>query len=577
MFNSYYQQELSRLKEIAGEFAKQNPAIAPMLGETASDPDVERLVESVAFLTGLIRERIDDEFPEIIHNFIRQIWPHYLRPVPSATIIAFSPLEEGVTQTVAAGAYVDSIPVDGTRCTFRTCYDVHVHPVKITGAQYREPAGNKPSIRLTLRLIGITAEQWSAESIRLYLAGGLKNAGDLYYVLSNHLNRVVIRDPKDQALGLLDKTCLRPVGVSDAEALLPYPSNSFTGYRLLQEYFFMPEKFFFLDLSGWENWTERSGITEFHVDFELKSAPDIGHFKVDSESFALFATPAVNIFPHSAVPVEVDHRKTEYVIRPAGDDPEKYQVYSIEDVSGVVKGLEKDQKFESFHSFNTSAESFMYNEKLSRSPVYDKIDFRASLAYPPGLNTWDLESLSFYILCTNANTPEALGPGDICVSTFSIPESLTFANLTSPTTAVLPPLGTNMLWRLVSLLTINSSSLSRLENLKALLKLHLMKEGSRDIKRVQANEKRIDGIRELETKNIERLVKATMMQGLEIRMKISQSHFAGPGDLYLFGVIIDHFLGLYASMNNFTKLVINETDTGEIFSWPERIGTRQII
>ena len=92
-----------------------------------------------------------------------------------------------------------------------------------------------------------------------------------------------------------------------------------------------------------------------------------------------------------------------------------------------------------------------------------------------------------------------------------------------------------------------------------------------------ANEKRIEGIKTLETKNTERLVKGSIMRGVEIKMKLNRKHFASTGDLYLFGMIIDNFLGLYASMNTFTKLIIDETETGETFTWPERIGNKQLL
>lgn len=577
MLNNYYQQELSRLREIASEFAKQNPAIAPMLGDHSTDPDVERIMESVAFLTGSVRERIDDEFPEIIHNFIRQVWPHYLRPVPSATIIAFSTGQQGETGHIPAGGYVDSIPVDGTRCKFKTCYDVDVHPVEITGVQYRESTGQRPVIGIKFQMKNITAEQWGVEKLRLYLSGGFKRGSDMLYVLSNYLHRIVISTPENQEACVLDKSHLQPVGFSDEEALLPFPSNSFTGYRLIQEYFHMPEKFFFRELSGLGKWTARSGVTEFEVNLELTSDPDIDHFKVDSDSFILSATPAVNVFPHPAAPINVDHKQTEYPIRPGGESAANYQVYSIEEVFGVVKGLGETQYFKPFHSFNGWESNFIYNEKVRKSPVHDRVDFSISLAYPPGFNTTDLQTLSVDILCTNGNLPESLGPGEVTLSTYSTPDYVRPRNLIKPTTAVLPPLGTNMLWRLVSLLTVNTTSLSGPESLKSLLKLHLMREGNRDKKLVMANENRVEGIRELETRNVQRLIKGSMMWGLEINMRISQDHFAGPGDLYLFGMIIDNFLGRFVSMNNFTKLSIKKTETGETFVWPERIGDMQII
>ncbi len=576
MFNKYFQQELSSLREIAGEFSKENPAIAPMLGDSATDPDVERLLEGVAFLTGSIRQRIDDEFPEIIHEFLRQIWPHYLRPLPSSSILGFTHGEKEKSGHVPTGAFVDTLPVDGTRCRYKTCYDVDVEPLSITGVDYQEPAGKNPVIRLGLQLLETTAENWKIEKLKFYLGGNFKKAADLYYILFNNLNRIIIRNTGDGSECVLDKSCLKPAGFSDDEVLIPYPSNSFKGYRLIQEYFHMPEKFLFVELSGWENWINRVGVTEFEIEFQLEKTPD-HFFKIDANSFVLASTPVVNTFPHPAAPVIVDHKKNDYKIRPAGDDMTKYQIYSVEKVSGFIRGIGKEQNFEAFHSFRTGDETHIYNEKIRKSPVHDAVDYSITLSYPPGFSSIDLKTLSFDIICTNGNLPELIDSGGICVPTASVPGFVKFKNLIKPTSAVLPPLGSPMLWRLVSLLTLNASSLSKPENLKSLLRLYLMKEGNRDKKRVIANEKRIEGIKFLETASIDRLVKGIMMRGLEVRLKVSMGHFAGPGDLYLFGMILDNFLGLYVTMNTFTRLVINEIDTGERFTWPERIGQTQLI
>ena len=125
MFNRYYQQELFNLKELAQEFSRAHPALAPMLSGKTSDPDVERLMEGVAFLAGMLRQKLDDEFPEIVHGLIQLIFPHYLRPIPSTTVVSFTPranLKESLT--IPSGIEIASIPVEGTSCTFRTCGDI---------------------------------------------------------------------------------------------------------------------------------------------------------------------------------------------------------------------------------------------------------------------------------------------------------------------------------------------------------------------------------------------------------------------------------------------------------------------
>src|SRR5690606_41659005 len=60
------------------------PALAPRLTGPSPDPDVERVLEGVAFLTGRIRQKIDDDFPEFIQGLTQLIFPHYLRPLPRA-------------------------------------------------------------------------------------------------------------------------------------------------------------------------------------------------------------------------------------------------------------------------------------------------------------------------------------------------------------------------------------------------------------------------------------------------------------------------------------------------------------
>ena len=73
MLNTYYQDELDYLRELGREFARDNPEIAHALGAPGSDPDVERLLEGVAFLTGRIRQKLDDSkitFPQMFGTLL---------------------------------------------------------------------------------------------------------------------------------------------------------------------------------------------------------------------------------------------------------------------------------------------------------------------------------------------------------------------------------------------------------------------------------------------------------------------------------------------------------------------------
>lgn len=576
MLNKYYLQELQRLREIATEFAKENPAIAPMLEEPSADPDVERLLEGVAFLTGAVRQKLDDELPEVIHDLLRQIWPQYLRPLPSATLITFSP-EEKLSQSyrVPSGIYMDSVPVDGTACRFKTCSDVELHPLSIRDVSYEEPSGKNPLIRVSFRLHGYQVSHFRPTRFSLHLGGNYTEAADLYLRLARGLKEIRIRAHGDETDCILGPEHLKPMGFSKQEALLPWPSNAFDGYRLIQEYFLMPEKFLFVELTGWDRWATRTDTRDFHVEFVLNNRGTLLS-KPTMKSFVLATVPAVNLFPHPAAPIIADHRKTDYPVRPGGEDISKYQVYAIEHVTGAVHGLGNAIEFKPFHSFSANDSAYVYHENLKKNPVRDAMDFSVSIAYPPGKGIPQLKNLSFDILCTNGFLPEALGEGDIRIPTSSTPESISFRNIRKPTVAALPPLGSDSLWRLTSLMTLNHLSLSRPENLKALLSLFLM-EGYRDRKNNLINERRIKGIRDLKTSPADRLVKGSMVRGLDIVVVVSQSHFAGLGDVYLFGSMLNRFMAMYASINTFTRLTINDTDSGESWTWPECMGDQPLI
>ncbi len=86
-----FQLELSRLRELAAGFADANPALAPLLNGSMTDPDVERLLDAVAFHNDLLERKLRVDFPKLIHQLADIILPHYLRPIPATTVIGFTP------------------------------------------------------------------------------------------------------------------------------------------------------------------------------------------------------------------------------------------------------------------------------------------------------------------------------------------------------------------------------------------------------------------------------------------------------------------------------------------------------
>lgn len=577
MFKRYFLDELSRLKELGAEFGEAYPALAPLLGGPSADPDVERLLEGVAFQTAMLRQKLDDDFPEIIHDLMHLVMPHYLRPIPAATLVAFTPAPSlRQTVTIPRGTRLLSVPVDGTRCGFSTTCDVEVHPLELEDVCLINPPGRSARIILSMSLNGIPLSQWRPGSLRIHIAGDHSSASDLYLLLSRRARQIVLSPAEGGRPATLPAACLQPAGFSESEAMIPYPSHAFPGFRLLQEYFTFPGKFLCFVISGWERWPDRGDGRRFSIEIELDDVTP-GAARVTRDNFALFAVPAVNIFNHDADPIAMDNRRDRYLVRPSGEDPSHFQVFSVDSVAGFMRGtaLRRDYKpFELFGSGDQDAPA--YHTSLQKSPVRAGYDVYLTVSYPQGRVPPSGETLTIGLTCTNGALPERLRIGDVSMQTSETPANVSFRNITNVTPAILPPLEPGLPWRLTSHLALNYLTLSDAANLRSLLELYLFPD-NRQSAAVVANRRRIAGIEVVSERPCDRLVNGVMMRGREVSIRLRGDHFAGPGDIYLFGCVLDRFLGICASINTFTRLSIIETQKGESFQWTPRLGDQLLL
>jgi type VI secretion system protein ImpG len=577
MLNRYYLQELAALRDLGKEFSEANPAIASMLSGPTADPDVERLLEGVAFLTAMVREKLDDDFPEIVHDLVQLIWPHYLRPIPASSIVAFTPkpsLKQALN--IKAGVQLASVPIASTTCLFKTCYDVQVQPLVLLQASYMERPGKQAAIVLQFELKGIPLKNWQIQHLRLHLAGDYPDAADRYYLLRRYLSRIVLKEQGSDRTFTLPPDHLKPVGLSADSGSIPYPGNSFPGYRLLQEYLNLPNNFLFLDVTGWEKWSQRGEGNTFELSFELDNFP-FSPPRIRKQDFVLFATPVINLFSHEADPIRLDHKRTEYRVTPSGGNVDHFQIYSVNRVVGYLQGSAAAREYQHFDHFNRDLVSGpVYNVTQKQSPARRKTDIYLSVAYPPQAGAPLTETLSIGITCTNGTLPENVRVGDITLSTSSTPELVEFTNITPPSAEILPPLGSNLLWRLLAHLSLNSISLASTKNFKSLLGLYLFPD-NQDRSALVANQKRIAGLESIDSKGADRLVSGMMLRGREITCKARYDYFASQGDLFLFGSVLNEFFAVYASLNSFTHFILKETLSGDSITWPAKIGERPLI
>ncbi|GJC07454.1 type VI secretion system baseplate subunit TssF [Aeromonas hydrophila] len=583
----YFRDELAFLRLQGREFADAYPELTRFLSEQNTDPDVERLLEGFAFLTGNLRAKIEDEFPELTHGLLNMLWPNYLRPVPSMTIMQFSVIPGAIAQPalVRQGCQLDSLPLDEVTCHFQTCHDTWVYPADIR--HIAAQSGNDLStISLDIALHApLPLSELQLDKLRFFLGGDSYTAYELYFWLSNQLSHIELEiDGKRFRQGA---KALKSVGFERDDALLPYPNNVYSGYRILQEYFCFPESFLFFELSGGEWPKQPLPVSEFKVHFCF-DRPLPAELKIRPDSFMLNCVPAINLFQHDSEPVNLNGRQAEYPLKASYRHADSFEIFSVDQVEGWVEGnLGRSrgtpriyQPFESFqHQIERAKQRLALYYRVRVKEAVSGDGFEHSLSFVRGDETTTVEldeSISVTLTCTNRSRAARLKVGSVCVPTGSSPSFATFRNLIRPTRPLRPALDGSLHWTLISNLSLNYVSLLRRDALVQVLRTYDF-PALHDKQAEQASRKRLAGIEEIETKPVDRLVRGMPVRGLKSVLSIRQSAFGSEGELYLFSTVLAHFFSLYASVNAFHLLEVVNLDNKERYQWPVQIGQHSLM
>lgn len=579
MVDRYYEEELRYLTEAAKEFARAHPEEARLLdieSLTDRDPYVERLFEGFAFLAGRIREKLDDEFPELARSLFETLWPHYLRPIPSLAILEFRP-RAGLlqkSQKVPAGTPVLSNPIgrDRLRCRFKTCYPVTLHPIYLRQVLPDRTPSGKPAIRMKFSIeSGVEPSQLELSELRFFLHADPAAAFQLHLSLTHQLESVLVL-PSGTRLG--GKESIRPAGFSDEEGILPTGRSTHPAYRLLQEYFAFREKFLFVTLSGLEKLELAKGTQEFELQLILEKALPEG-LRFSEDNFRLYCAPVINLFDHDAEPLRVDHSRLAYRVIPSVKSLEGFEIYSIETISGIEFGTGRLHNYRSFHEFqfegdspSSGKRSFDWSSDFGPSERWETM---LSLHGVP-LNTDQPqpENLSIGTKATNGKLPRDLGEGDISTPTDESPSMATFANLTKPTLPLYPPRREFFLWRLLSHMVHSHLSLSDSRAVRQVLELY-------DWSQQEANRRRIEGIRDIKVTPRDWLLRGAVVRGVAIAVELDEGHFAGRGDAHIFGLVLREFFRRYVTLNSVVELTILLLPSLETYHWPPQEGTQALL
>jgi type VI secretion system protein ImpG len=603
----YYNRELSYVRRLAAQFAEAHPKIAARLRlgpDSSEDPHVERLLQAFAYLTARIRHKVDDELPELTQTLLGILYPHYEAPIPSMAIVQLD-LDPGQNEataghTVARHTMLETEPIQGEPCRFRTCYSVTLHPIAVQAAALTRPPFRAPDtpwskkaatvLRLTLtcRAKALRFADLDLGSLRFYLNGQAQHVFRIYELLLNHGLGVALGNAAtDHGAMVMAVDQLRQVGFERDEGLLPYPARSFLGYRLLSEFFAFPQKFLFFELAG----LDRRALARIGNQLEVfvylgRADPDLEQ-NVDAGTFRLGCTPVVNLYRQRAEPIQLTHTAFEYRVVPDARWPLAHEVYSIDRVvasSPDAAQVEYRPFFSVKHALEArDSDTFWHATRRPAEPTEGPVDHGTEVF----LSLVDLDfnpsapadwTLDVETTCLNRDLPHQLPFGsDQPRLQFSEGGALIsgITCLTPPTRTFRPALQRGTLWRLISHLSLGHLSLvdgsEQADALREILKLY-------DFADSAETQALIAGVLSVRSRRVVGRVggdlAAGFCRGLEVTIQFDEEKFTGSG-LFVFASVLERFLGLYCSINSFSRLVaVTKKREGVYHRWPPRTGEK---
>jgi len=618
----HYESELSYLREMGAEFAQSYPKIAGRLGIDGlevQDPYVERLMEGAAFLAARVQLELDLQYPAFTSHLLEVVYPHFLAPIPSMMIAALAPdfdnpaLKDGFS--IPRGAAIRSVLPEGqqTACQFRTAHEVVLWPIRIAEAEYIDGRGAlvaagvavDPQARAAIRLrlahaTGGAIRDLPLDRLTVFLGGKGPQGWALHEWLCTGTTALVARSTDRRADWTMRLTegALKATGFERDQALLPTPEPSFDGYRLLQEYFAMPDRFHFVDLSGLGPGLSRAEGAEVDVYILLQQGHPELAAHVTPDAFVLNATPAVNLFEKRCDRVPIRTRESAFHVVVDRTAPLDFEVHSIGKVTGISSAGEESTVFHPFYSatdltaagqrqpayFSISRRMRQRTEKERLNgarTTYLGSETYISLVDPEHAPfSSSIAQLDMSALVSNRDLPLILATG--MAGQFYLADGGPVLGISVPVSPTRPRPSLaqgDAAWRLIGHLSLNYLSLmdtpggTGAEALRELVGLYAP-PGDRTY------DKQIDGIVSVSSRPIVRRivdsVLTTAVRGLEITVTMDESRFEGTG-IYVLGSVLERFFRKYVTLNSFTEMVLVSQQRREIARWRPMKGLGRML
>lgn len=580
-FLSYFDGEMRYLNEAAREFAEQFPDAGRALGldggPAPRDESVERLFQGFALMMARLRQKIDDDIPELTEPLLGHLLPVVNRTLPSTAVVELTPAAPALhvrEEVLPEGSELLTQPLgnDRQRCPYRTTRPLTVHPFTLDNVQlFTQPQGQQ-ALRLRFMLPALSEirpADW--QNLSLYLHGDRVLQSALYLALSRQVKQVQVRFwQQSTALTTIEAQFVPRWQAEQDPSLWPESdSPALCGeVRPWLEYFTGPERYFFMQLRGLERLAFPAGTTSFDLEVTLSQRWPYD-LPVPPTALRMHCVPVINLFRLLAQPLTVEPAIAEYRLRPHRLNDGHTEIYAVDKVAQVTED-QTEFPYVPYSHFRQKGGMLKYDDQWPERYYHTRVQHG-----PAGLNDTVLMlggrtheqqaglKMRLNLTCTNGAYPRralqrAVFDGQMALGNLE----LACTTRTAPGMPHYPPTTALYQWQLMSLL--HPQAIAGLMETEALHQaLSLL-----DWTELPDNARRIAGIQQVDYAQSHHPGEG--WHGVAIRVLLDETQFYGQGDALLFSELLEQFYTQYADIRRFTQLTVILSPSGTQWAWPER-------
>ncbi|HBZ14752.1 MAG TPA: type VI secretion system baseplate subunit TssF [Pantoea sp.] len=580
-FLKYFDGEMRYLKEAGLEFSQAFPELGRVLGldgtPVTRDESVERVFQGFSLMMAKLRQKIDDDIPELTEPLLSQLLPIINRTLPSSAIVELTPAAPDLhvrKEILPAESELLTQPFgnDRQRCAYRTVRDLQIHPFALAAVSLFTLQEGQQALRLRFTLPALTENRpadWY--NISLYLNGDRVLQSALYLALSRQVKHVNVRFWQDSPEPMPVKVEFVPRWQAENDASLWPESDSpaLCGeVRPWLEYFTAPQRFFFMQLRGMETLRLPPDTTSFDIEITLSERWPYD-LAVPTDAIRMHTVPVINLFRLLAQPLTVTTAVHDYRLRPHRLSDGHTEIYALNDVAEVTED-NTEFSYVPYSQFRQKGGMLQYAEnwpdRYYHTRMYrDTSGLNETILMLGGRTHEEQDGLKMCLnmTCTNGAYPrmalqESVFDGDMALGNLE----LKCATRSRPSMPYYPPNAERYQWKVLSLLHPRAiAGLMEIDTLRHAL-------GLLDWTHDPNNARRIAGITEVGYTPSH--YPAEGWHGVAIRVTLDETQFFGHGDALLFCEVLEQFYTQYADIRRFTQLTVTLSQSGTQWVWPER-------